>query len=159
MGELVGFIVGWNAIIVRVLAVAFITRGWSAYFDNIIGGHVSNFTIEIMLDGEPWDAPLISSYPDIIGGVISLLACTLVAIGTEVSAKANALFVLINVITLCVVIIVAFVYADFSNFTHNGGFAPTGFKGIMKGAAACFAGTHTLKDRRVFSFKKITKDF
>ena len=143
MGELVGFIVGWNAIIVRVLAVAFITRGWSAYFDNIIGGHVSNFTIEVILDGEPWDVPLLSRYPDIIGGVISLLACTLVAIGTEVSAKANAFFILINVITLCMVIIVAFVYADYSNLTHNGGFAPTGFKGIVKGAAASFAGTHT----------------
>ena len=151
MGELIGFIVGWNAIIVRVLAVAFIARGWSAYFDNIIGGHVSNFTIEIMLDGQPWDAPLISRYPDIIGGVISLLACTLVAIGTEVSAKANALLVLINVITLCMVIIMSFVYADISNFVHNGGFAPTGIKGIMKGAAACFAGTHKFKKRVKFS--------
>ena len=143
MGELLGFTIGWNAVIVRVLSVAFVSRGWSAYFDDAIGGRMSNVTIEVMLRGEVWDAPLISPYPDIIAGVISVFACVLVAIGTEISAKANGVFVLLNIVTVSLVIVVSFVYADYSNLTDHGGFMPMGFGGVMKGAAACFTGKIT----------------
>ena len=151
MGELLGFTIGWNAVIVRVLSVAFVSRGWSAYFDDAIGGRMSNVTIEVMLRGELWNAPLISPYPDIIAGVISVFACVLVAIGTEISAKANGVFVLLNIVTVSLVIIVSFVYADFSNLTAHGGFMPMGFGGVMKGAAACFTGKATFWTGSLFS--------
>ncbi|XP_072041544.1 methylthioribose transporter-like [Amphiura filiformis] len=140
LGELIGFLIGWNAIIIRILAVSFVSRGWSAYFDNVIGARVLNFTMDVLLDGAEWEVPLVSSYPDILAGVVSLSATVLVALGTELSAKTGRVFVLINIATVLMVIAVAFVYADYSHLVKHGGFAPMGYGGIIKGAAAGFAG-------------------
>ena len=140
MGELMAFIIGWNSITIRGLSVVFIARGWSAYFDHAIGLRLSNLTIETLLGEKKWDSPLISAYPDLLGGTISLLACILVALGTKVSARANSVFVAVNIVTITVTVIMSVVYGDFSNLTENGGFAPKGFQGIMRGVAACFLG-------------------
>ena len=145
MGELIGFTIGWNAIIVRVLSVAFVSRGWSAYFDDAIGGRVTNITIEAILGGETWEVPMIGPFPDLVAGVVSLFACVLVAVGTEISAKANGVFVLLNIVTIGLVIVVSFVYADYGHLTEHGGFMPFGFGGVMKGAAACFTGKFCCK--------------
>ena len=123
--------------------MAFVSRGWSAYFDNFIGDRVSNFTVEVLLGGQSWESPAISPYPDIIAGIILLLACIVVAIGTKLSANINAVFTVVNIITLSSVVIASFVYFDFSNLTKNGGFSPFGFSGILRGTEACYAGIVT----------------
>ena len=140
MGELMAFIIGWNSIAIRGLSVVFIARGWSAYFDHVIGLRVSNLTIETLIGGNIWDTPLISDYPDLLGGTISLLACLLVALGTKISTRINSVFVTVNVVTITTAVVMSVAYADFSNLTENGGFAPKGVQGIMKGVAACFLG-------------------
>ena len=139
LGEMMAFMIGWNAVVVRVAAVALVARGWSAYFDDAIGDHVRNITIEFVLDGQEWNIPVFANYPDVIAGVISLFACILVAVGTEVSAKANIFFVFINIVTISLIFIFSMIHADFSLLTKHG-FFPTGFGGVMTGAAACFTG-------------------
>ncbi|XP_033642404.1 high affinity cationic amino acid transporter 1-like [Asterias rubens] len=139
LGELMAFMIGWNAVVVRVAAVALVARGWSAYFDDAIGDHIRNITIEFVLDGQEWTAPVFANYPDIVAGLISLFASVLVAVGTEVSAKANIFFVFINIVTITLVFVFAMIHADFSLLTKHG-FFPTGFGGVMTGAAACFTG-------------------
>lgn len=139
-GEIFAFMIGWNAIILRVMSVALVSRGWSAYFDNIINGVVGNWTVEVILDGEPWDSPLLGDYPDFLAAGIAILVCILVAVGTSISARANGFFVTINVITVALVLITGFVYADFDNLTHPDGYFPFGFNGVLTGSAACFTG-------------------
>nr|XP_054768633.1 cationic amino acid transporter 3-like [Lytechinus pictus] len=139
-GEIFAFMIGWNAIILRVMSVALVSRGWSAYFDNVINGVVGNWTVEVILDGEPWDSPLLGNYPDFLAAGIAFLVCILVAVGTSISARANGFFVTINVITVALVLVTGFVYADFDNLTHPDGYFPFGFNGILTGAAACFTG-------------------
>ncbi len=155
MGELVGFVIGWNAIIIRVMGVSFVSRGWSAYFDNVIGARVSNFTVDVLLAGSPWDVPLISPYPDVIAGLVSLSASVLVAIGTELSAKASRVFVIVNIVTIVMVVGTAFVYADYTNVVKHGGFAPMGIEGVIKGASASYAGKKT----REHCYKRNEKDY
>ena len=123
--------------------MVFVSRGWSAYFDNFIGNRVSNFTVEVLLGGKLWESPVISPYPDIIAGIILLIACIVVAIGTKLSANITAILTVVNIITLFIVVIVSFVYFDFSNLTENGGFSPFGFSGILRGTEACYAGKVT----------------
>ena len=143
MGELIGFVIGWNSILLRGITVAFVACGWSAYFDNFIGDRVSNFTVEVLLGGQSWESTLISPYPDIIAGIVLLLACIVVALGTKLSANFSAVLTVINIITLSMVVIVSFVYFDFSNMTKNGGFSPFGFSGFLRGTEACYAGMVT----------------
>ncbi|XP_038060682.1 high affinity cationic amino acid transporter 1-like [Patiria miniata] len=139
LGEMMAFMIGWNAVVVRVFATALVSRGWSAYFDDVIGDHISNLTVAFVLNGEEWSIPVLARYPDFVAGLVALFACLLVAVGTEVSAKANMFFVFINIVTIALVFIFAMIHADFSFLTKHG-FFPTGFGGVMTGAAACFTG-------------------
>ncbi|XP_022106108.1 cationic amino acid transporter 2-like [Acanthaster planci] len=139
LGEMMAFMIGWNAVVVRIFASALVSRGWSAYFDDVIGDYVRNITVEFVLNGEEWSIPVFASYPDIVAGLVAFFACVLVAVGTEVSAKANMIFVFINIMTIALVFIFAMIHADFSFLTRHG-FFPTGFGGVMTGAAACFTG-------------------
>ena len=139
-GEVFAFMIGWNAVILRIMSVSLVSRGWSAYFDNILDNVVGNWTVEVVLDGKPWDSPLLGDYPDFLAAAIALLTCILVAVGTSVSAKANGFFVTINIITVLLVVIVGLIHADFKNLTTPDGYFPFGLNGVFTGAAACFTG-------------------
>ena len=137
LGEFMAFLVGWNFIATWVFIVAFVSRGWSAYFDNIIGDQIRNLTTEYLLGGVEWNIPVVAQYPDITGGVVVLLATIPIALGTSISAKANGFFVIVNILIIALVFVIAMIHADFSYLTKNGYF-PMGFNGVLVGAAVCF---------------------
>ncbi|XP_072174837.1 cationic amino acid transporter 4-like [Diadema setosum] len=139
-GEIFAFMIGWNAVILRVMSVALVSRGWSAYFDNVLNGVVGNWTVDVVLQGEPWDSPILGKYPDFLAAGIAFLTCVLVAVGTSISARANGFFVSINVVTVIMVFVAGLVYADFETLTEPDGYFPFGVPGVMTGAAACFTG-------------------
>lgn len=139
-GEIFAFMIGWNAVILRIMSVALVSRGWSAYFDDVINGVVGNWTVTVVLDGKPWDSPLLGNYPDFLAAGIAFLVCILVSVGTSLSARANGFFVTINIITVVLVLVTGFVYCDIENLTTPYGYFPFGFNGVLTGAAACFTG-------------------
>ncbi|XP_038060681.1 methylthioribose transporter-like [Patiria miniata] len=139
LGELVAFLVGWNAIAIRVLALVFLARGWSAYFDDVLGGHIRNFTIEFVLQGEEWDAPLLTSFPDFTAGVVLLLGSIPVVFDVDMYAIVNNIVLALNLAVVSLLFIVSMFCADFSLLTKHG-FFPLGYAGVMKGAVAAFIG-------------------
>ncbi|XP_022085434.1 cationic amino acid transporter 3-like [Acanthaster planci] len=136
LGELAAFLVGWNVIIMRTFVVAYAARGWSAYFDNLLGNRIRNFTIEQLMHGEKWESAVLVDYPDLIGGAVTLLGTIPIAVGTDLSSKTNGFFVVVNVVTVAMVFVVSMVHAEFSYLTVHG-FFPKGFGGVVAGAAVC----------------------
>ena len=139
LGEMVAFLIGWNSILFRTLGLVFVSQGWSTYFDNVIGGYIQNVTVEFVLGGNTWDMPVLASYPDFTAGVVILVACIVVSVGTDFYSRANNIFAVLNIVTVILVFIVAMIHADFSLLTKHGYF-PMGFEGVMKGAVAAFIG-------------------
>lgn len=58
--------------------------------------------------------------------------------GVKGSAYFNSIFTVINLLVVTFVIFAGLTYADFSNWSTGGGFAPYGASGIVAGAATCF---------------------
>ncbi|XP_022084986.1 cationic amino acid transporter 4-like [Acanthaster planci] len=125
LGEMVAFFIGWISAGERIFALAATAQVWSSYFDEALGGYIQNATVKFVLGGEEWDAPLLSSYPDFVAGLVILASCALISTGTNVFSKVNNAFVLSTLLTLILVFVVAMIHADFSYLLEHG-FAPRG---------------------------------
>ncbi|XP_022084987.1 cationic amino acid transporter 4-like [Acanthaster planci] len=125
LGEMVAFLIGWGGVATRILGVALIAQVWSGYLDEATGGYIQNATVKFVLGGEEWDAPLLSSYPDFVAGLVILASNALVSFGTNVFSKVNNVFVLSTLLTLTFVFIVAMIHANFFYLVEHG-FAPRG---------------------------------
>lgn len=105
---------------------------------------------EFLLENVPMNVPSLSEYPDIFAFTVTLLFSFALAFGAKESSLINNLFTLTNVTVVIYVIICGSFRASPSNWQiaaedvpegyGNGGFAPYGLTGIIKGAAICFYG-------------------
>lgn len=139
IGELMGFIIGWNIILEHLLGAASVARAWSGGIDSVFNGAIRNGTIEhigYLGHNSSW----ISDYPDFIAFGISLIIFSIIATGAKFTMNFNSVFTLINIIVITFLICAGFYYADLGNWTdsNKGGFFPKGFGGTLTGAATCF---------------------
>ncbi|XP_032993021.1 cationic amino acid transporter 3 isoform X1 [Lacerta agilis] len=157
VGEIWAFTTGWNLILSYMIGTASVARAWSSTFDNIIGGHISNFfQNHTALHVEN----VLAKYPDFFALFLVLLLTGLLSFGVSESALVNKIFTAINLLVLSFVIIAGFVKGDVKNWTlskedyqnhtwkleagssigrfGSGGFFPFGFEGVLSGAATCF---------------------
>ncbi|XFF87578.1 hypothetical protein AB1E18_013797 [Capra hircus] len=149
MGQLWPFVVGWNIILLFLIATACTAHAWRCAFDSLTGDRVSQ-----ALEGTfPLHVPyLLAMYADFFAlGLVLLLA---VSLGLQ-SVHSHQLLV------LSFIIISGFIMGDLHNwklteqdyplaaavFSNRlgvlvppgaGGFVPFDFEGVLRGAATCF---------------------
>ncbi|RUS86927.1 hypothetical protein EGW08_005332, partial [Elysia chlorotica] len=140
VGELWGFLIGWNIILEHMIGAASVARAWSGALDALFSQAVSNSTIKAigrMSDDGGW----LAEYPDLVATSVTIIAFIIVAVGAKVSVGFNSVFTILNSIVLLFIIITGFCYARPSLWSTDGGydgFFPFGFGGTVSGAATCF---------------------
>ena len=131
MGELVGWIIGWDLVLEYAVGAAAVAVGWSGY-------------LRVILEGVGIHLPvaLTHAYGSVPGGIIDLPALLIVLavsavlyVGISESARLNSLIVAIKLIVIGLVIVVGAFYVKPANWSP---FAPMGWSGVMKGAAVIF---------------------
>ncbi|XP_002737302.1 cationic amino acid transporter 4-like [Saccoglossus kowalevskii] len=137
MGEFLGFLVGWATILEFAAGAGACARTLSAYFDELIGFKIRNFTLGHITFG-PVDHPPFADYPDLFALVLTISVTLLVASGARITSTCNSILVFINLCVILFFICVGFYYMDIGNWQTEGGFAPYGYKGVISGAALCF---------------------
>ncbi|WP_019854060.1 amino acid permease [Actinopolyspora mortivallis] len=130
LGELVAWVCGWCLILEYGVSVAAVAVGWGQYLNELLR-LVAGVTIPEVLSQPPGE-----------GGVINLPAVAVVVLamfllfgGARESARANAVMVVIKVLTLLVFCAVAFTAVGDGNFTP---FLPLGMAGVSAAGATLF---------------------
>jgi len=150
LGELVGWIIGWDLILEYAVGNVAVAISWGDYFKSLIGDWVS---IPIwlttgyrtaLLSSDPAVHGLIDSAPRVAGipilvnvpaFAIVMLITWLLLRGVRESARANNIMVAVKLVVLAVFIIVGLQHINTANYTP---FAPNGFRGVHQGAAIVF---------------------
>jgi APA family basic amino acid/polyamine antiporter len=121
MGELVGWIIGWDLVLEYAVGAAAVAVGWSGYLRVILKGIGIN--LPAALTHSPGSTP---------GGIIDLPALLIVLavsgvlyVGISESARLNSIIVALKLLF----------FVRPANWTP---FAPLGWSGMMKGAAVIF---------------------
>ncbi len=135
MGEFVAWTVGWALVLEYAIAASAVSVGWSGFFS----GTILNETFGIVLP------PYLTAGPLALGGapggfinlpalVIALLVTWLLMIGTNESARVNAILVAIKLVALTAFIVLTLPRIDTANFNP---FLPAGvFGGFGSGVGA-----------------------
>ncbi|XP_069408002.1 cationic amino acid transporter 3-like isoform X3 [Ovis canadensis] len=155
MGQLWAFVVGWNIILLFLIAIACTARAWRYAFDSLIGDCISQKLEETV----PLHAPyFLATYADFFALGLVLLLAVLLALGFPESAWVYRVFTGINLLVLSFIIVSGFINGDLHNwklteqdytlstavFSYSlgppgaGGFVPFDFEGVVQGAATCF---------------------
>ncbi|VDM61095.1 unnamed protein product [Angiostrongylus costaricensis] len=142
IGELWAFVIGWTVILEYMIGNAAVARSWSAYFDTLVNGAISNLTLETvgsLSSGKGF----FGRYPDIMSFLLICAAAIVVSLGSKSSASVNNVFVIFNIAVIAFVTIYGLSYANFSLWmgTDEKGksrFFPFGLGGTVSGAATCF---------------------
>lgn len=143
VGELWGFIIGWNVILEYLIGNAAIARAWSAYLDNLLGNWIENTIISSIGHLSKEKGGFFSTYPDVVAFLTICLASAIVATGSKSSSNINKFFVVLNLSVIAFVVVVGFTQADFglwfgSNDKGVSRFIPFGLSGTLSGAGAVF---------------------
>ena len=155
MGEIVAWIIGWDLILEYAVGNMAVAVGWSGYFVQLCASGGLRFPLWLVADktsaltkitqgGDALQQYSSSTLP-VIGGhsialdlpafVIVAAVTVLLIYGIRESARANATIVIIKV---AVVVFVISLGAFLVNPTNWHPFMPTGFGGVMSGAAIVF---------------------
>ncbi|XP_077298723.1 cationic amino acid transporter 2 [Arctopsyche grandis] len=146
VGEFIAFIIGWNLILEYVIGSASVVRGLSQYLDSLLNNTMSTHMQATM----PIELAYLSPYPDFFAFTITMVFSVALAFGAKESSNFNNAFTVVNLCVVVFVIISGSIKANTHNWQlrvdeipkdfGNGGFAPYGVAGIIRGAAACFYG-------------------
>ncbi|KAH9514191.1 Cationic amino acid transporter 4 [Bulinus truncatus] len=140
IGEIWGFLIGWNIILEHMIGAASVARAWSGALDAVFNQAIRNGTIEHIgrLSNEnEW----VSEYPDLVAMGITFVAFLIIGFGAKLSVNFNSVFTILNAFVLIFIIVIGFTFADtslWSTASGHGGFFPFGFAGTLSGAATCF---------------------
>ncbi|KAJ8320708.1 hypothetical protein KUTeg_002295 [Tegillarca granosa] len=137
LGELWGFIIGWNIVLEHLLGASAVARAWSGAFDSLFNGTIKAGTlthIGHLSHNSPW----LSEYPDFISFTAVVVVFIIIGCGAKFTMNFNSVFTIINIIVIVFLICAGFYYSDGKNWTYPKGFFPYGFGGTLSGAATCF---------------------
>ncbi|MBV8844394.1 MAG: amino acid permease [Bryobacterales bacterium] len=129
MGELVGWIIGWDLVLEYAVGAAAVAVGWSGYLSVILGG------MGVHLPHAITHAPGAGGIIDLPAVLIVLLISAVLYVGISESARLNSVIVVIKLCAIAVVILAGIFYVRPANWSP---FAPFGWSGVMKGAAVIF---------------------
>lgn len=129
LGEIWGWIIGWDLILEYCVAVAAVSIGWSGYMVNIlnlVGIHLPQALIAAPGSGGIINLPAIL--------ILSLIA-GLLLLGAKESVKLNNILVIIKIAVVLLFIVLGFSHVEPANW-HP--FMPYGWSGVFSGAAIVF---------------------
>jgi APA family basic amino acid/polyamine antiporter len=135
MGELLAWTVGWALVLEYAVAASAVSVGWSGYFTGTILNEFFGITLPTYLTAGPlWLGGAPGGFINLPAIVIALLVTWLLMIGTNESAKVNAVLVAIKVTALTAFIILTLPKTEMANFNP---FLPAGvFGGFGSGIGA-----------------------
>ncbi|KAI4461575.1 inner membrane transporter ygji-related [Holotrichia oblita] len=147
VGELIAFLIGWNLILEYVIGSASVVKGLFTYLDALVNNAMSKFLQQHI----PLNLSSIAPFPDFFSLGVTLVFSVALALGAKESSAVNNVFTCVNLAVVLFVIISGFWQVNTANWFipkeqvpsekyGNGGFAPYGISGIIRGAAACFYG-------------------
>jgi APA family basic amino acid/polyamine antiporter len=132
LGEIFGWIIGWDLILEYLVAAVLVATGWSAYFVNLLRSAVG-ISIPQSISASPWDKnPGILNLPAV---AIVLVITWLLVRGIKESSRVNLTIVIVKVSIILFFILVAFRHVNKANWQP---FMPFGFGGVMTAAAIVF---------------------
>ncbi|XP_076451818.1 cationic amino acid transporter 4-like [Babylonia areolata] len=139
IGEIWGFVIGWNIILEHMIGAASVARAWSGAVDSIFNGAIRNGTLT-HIGHLSHDNQWISEYPDLLATAITIIVFVIVATGAKSSIHFNSAFTILNGVVIIFIVVAGFSHADGDYWRDNqyGGFFPFGFEGTLAGAASCF---------------------
>ncbi len=129
LGEIWGWIIGWDLILEYCVAVAAVSIGWSGYIVNIlniVGIHLPKALIAAPASGGIINLPAI---------LILAVIAGLLLLGAKESAKLNNILVAIKLAVVVLFIVLGVSHVKPSNW-HP--FMPYGWDGVFSGAAIVF---------------------
>lgn len=136
LGEIFGWIIGWDLILEYVVGASLVSIGWSGYCVNFLNHALSPFGLEFppLLAQSPWaeHRPGLINLPAVF---IVLLLTALLVRGIQESSRVNKAVVALKIVVILVFIAIAVWHINPSNWKP---FAPFGFGGIMTAAAVVF---------------------
>jgi APA family basic amino acid/polyamine antiporter len=131
MGELVGWIIGWDLILEYAVGAAAVAVGWAGYLRVILDG--VGIHLPLAFTSAPGSAPgAVMNLPALL---VVLVITAILVVGISESARINSIIVAIKLTAVAIVILVGAFFVRPSNWTP---FVPFGWHGIMKGAAVIF---------------------
>ena len=131
MGELVGWIIGWDLVLEYAVASGAVAVGWSGYFRVILQG--VGIHLPAAISYAPGTEP--GAIVNLPAALIVLLISVVLYVGIRESARLNSLIVGIKLCAVAAVILVGMFFVRPQNWSP---FAPFGWSGISKGAAYIF---------------------
>ncbi|HTQ25604.1 MAG TPA: amino acid permease [Candidatus Binataceae bacterium] len=131
MGELVGWIIGWDLVLEYAVAAGAVAVGWSGYFRVILEG--VGIHLPHAISFAPGTEP--GAIVNLPAALIVVLVSAILYVGIRESARINSAIVAIKLGAVAVVILVGMFFVRPGNWSP---FAPFGLSGISKGAAYIF---------------------
>jgi len=132
LGEIFGWVIGWDLILEYMVAAVLVSTGWSAYFVNLLR---SGFGLRIpqAIAASPFDkSPGVLNLP---AAAIVLLITWLLVRGIKESSRVNLTIVIVKLAVVLFFIVAAVGHVDPAKWQP---FMPFGFKGVMAAAAIVF---------------------
>jgi APA family basic amino acid/polyamine antiporter len=131
MGELVGWIIGWDLVLEYAVASGAVAVGWSGYFRVILEG--LGIHLPRAISFAPGVEP--GTIVNLPAALIVVLVSAVLYVGIRESARLNSMIVGIKLCAVATVILVGMFFIRPQNWSP---FAPFGLSGISKGAAYIF---------------------
>lgn len=147
MGEFMAWIIGWDLVLEYALGAATVAVSWSQYFLELLSSW--GIHLPAALACSPFETIQLSNGTVLEGGFINLPAVLIVLVlslllmrGTQGSAKANNLLVVIKLAVVFLFIVLGWGFIDPANHVpyipENTGPGSFGWSGIATGAAVVF---------------------
>eukprot|EP00794_Sanderia_malayensis_P005182 gene5182-5835_t len=132
VGELAGFIVGWNLLLEYAIGSATVAKGLSSYLDATFNHKISHYIINKTGLVDVFGS---ETYLDFFAFSFSLLVSVFVSMGVKNTSILNNVCTFVNIIVIVMVITIGAFYCEFKNWDN---YAPFGASGIISGASSCF---------------------
>ena len=94
------------------LGTSSVARGLTGYIDALIEHKMQNWLREVM----PIDVSFLGKYPDLLSFVVIMILALILAIGVRESSFLNNIFTIINMATICIVIVAGAIKCKFKLF-------------------------------------------
>ncbi|MCS0639855.1 amino acid permease [Streptomyces sp. LP05-1] len=131
LGELVGWLIGWDLLLEYTAIVAVVAIGISGYFNFLLGE--TGAQLPAWMLGAPGTGE--GHRVDLFAAVLCLLIAYLLTLGIKNAARFETVVVVLKVLVVLVVIVVGFFHIKTANYRP---FFPFGVSGAFTGAATVF---------------------